>query len=141
MAKLMSKSELIRKIAEQHPNDMTRKDVKGVIESLAEVGYKELKKTGAFFVPGFAKFVVIKKPATKARKGINPSTQEPTIFKAKPARKVIRARPIKAAKDPVSCGVEDIDGAARRPEWRGGPCSDTEVIGGSAHETHRTGRR
>src|ERR1700681_2338526 len=68
MAKLMSKSELIQKIAEQHPNNMTRKDVKGVIESLAEIGYKEIKKAGAFFVPGFAKFVVIKKPATKARK-------------------------------------------------------------------------
>src|ERR1700680_1915434 len=54
MAKLMSKSELIQKIAEQHPSNMTRKDVKGVIESLAEIGYKELKKTGAFFVPGFA---------------------------------------------------------------------------------------
>ena len=81
------------KIAEQHPNNMTRKDVKGVIESLVEIGYKELKKAGAFFVPGFAKFVVIKKPATKARKGINPFTKEPTIFfKAKPARKIIRAR-------------------------------------------------
>src|SRR5580704_5370352 len=44
MAKLMSKSELIQKIADLHPNAMTRKDVKGVIESLAEVGYKELKK-------------------------------------------------------------------------------------------------
>src|SRR5260370_5222080 len=139
MAKLMSKSELIQKIAEQHSNDMTRKDVKGVIESLAEIGYKELKKTGAFFVPGFAKFVVIKKPATKARKGINPFTKEPTIFKAKPARKVIRARPVKAAKDPVSCGVEDIDGAARRPEWRCRPCSDTEVIGGGGPETERSG--
>jgi len=64
--------------------------------------YKELKKAGAFFVPGFAKFVVIKKPATKARKGINPFTKEPTIFKAKPARKIIRARPVKAAKDAVS---------------------------------------
>jgi nucleoid DNA-binding protein len=41
MAKLMSKSELIQKIAEQHENNMTRKDVKGVIESLAEIGYKE----------------------------------------------------------------------------------------------------
>ena len=66
------------------------------------VGYKELKKTGAFFVPGFAKFVVIKKPATKARKGINPFTKEPTIFKAKPARKIIRARPVKAVKDAVA---------------------------------------
>ena len=101
MAKLMSKSELVQKIAERHPNNMTRKDVKSVIESLAE-SYKELKKAGAFFVPGFAKFVVIKEPATKARKGINPFTKEPTIFKAKPARKIVRARPVKAAKDAVA---------------------------------------
>jgi nucleoid DNA-binding protein len=102
MAQLMSKSELNQKIAEQHENNMTRKDVKGVIESLAEIGYKELKKVGAFFVPGFAKFVVIKKPATKARKGINPFTKEPTVFKAKPARKIIKARPVKAAKDAIA---------------------------------------
>ena len=102
MTKLMSKSELILKIAEQHSGKLTRKDVRDVLESLANVGYKELKKIGAFLVPGFAKFVVIRKPATKARKGINPFTKEPTVFKAKPARKVIRARPIKAAKDAVS---------------------------------------
>jgi DNA-binding protein HU-beta len=101
MAKLMSKSELVQKIAEQHANNMTRKDVKGVIDSLAEIGHKKLKKTGAFFVPGFAKLIVIKKPATKARKGINPFTKEPTIFKAKPARKIIKARPVKAAKDAI----------------------------------------
>jgi nucleoid DNA-binding protein len=99
MAKLMSKSELIQKLADEHSEKLTRKDVKGVLESLAQVGYKELKKTGTFLVPGFAKFVVIKRPATKARKGINPFTKEPTIFKAKPARKVIKARPVKAAKD------------------------------------------
>ena len=99
MAKLMSKSELIQKLADEHSEKLTRKDVMGVLESLASVGYKELKKTGTFLVPGFAKFVVIKKPATKARKGINPFTKEPTIFKAKPARKVIKARPVKAAKD------------------------------------------
>jgi|SRR6516162_4608101 nucleoid DNA-binding protein len=101
MAKTMSKSELVQKVVEQHPTEIARKDVKGVIEAVAEIGYKELKKTGAFIVPGFAKFVVIKKPATKARKGINPFTKEPTIFKAKPARKIIRARPVKAAKDAV----------------------------------------
>ena len=101
MAKLMSKSELIQKLADEHSEKLTRKDVKSVLESLAQVGYKELKKTGTFLVPGFAKFVVIKKPATKARKGINPFTKEPTIFKAKPARKVIKARPVKAAKDAV----------------------------------------
>ncbi len=102
MAKLMSKSELIQKIADEHSNGLSRKDIKSVIESLADVGYKELKKAGAFFVPGFAKFVVIKKPATEARQGINPFTKEPTIFKAKPARKVIRARPVKAVKDAVA---------------------------------------
>ena len=75
--------------------------VKAVIESLATIGHKELKKSGAFLVPGFAKFVVIKKPATKERSGINPFTKEPTIFKARPARKIVRARPVKAAKDAV----------------------------------------
>jgi DNA-binding protein HU-beta len=101
-AKLMTKSELVQKIAEKHGDTITRKDVKGVIESLAEIGYKELKKTGAFVVPGFAKFVVVKKPAQKARKGINPFTKEPTVFKAKPARKIIKARPVKATKDAVA---------------------------------------
>ncbi|MGD9932838.1 MAG: HU family DNA-binding protein, partial [Dehalococcoidia bacterium] len=52
--------------------------------------------------PGFAKFVVVKKAATKSRKGINPFTGEPTTFKAKPARKIVRARPVKAAKDAVA---------------------------------------
>jgi DNA-binding protein HU-beta len=100
MAKMMTKSELIQKITDQH-SDLTKKDVKAVMETLATVAYKELKKTGAFLLPGFAKFVVIKKPATKERAGINPFTKEPTVFKARPARKIIRARPVKAAKDAV----------------------------------------
>lgn len=95
----MTKSELIRAIADQH--SINRKDVSAVIETMAQLGYKELKKNGAFVVPGFAKFVVIKKPATKERKGINPFTKEPTVFKARPARKIVRARPVKAAKDAV----------------------------------------
>ena len=100
MPKLISKSELIEKITAEHEG-LSKKDVKSVIETLAAVGYKELKKNGAFLVPGFAKFVVIKKPATKERKGINPFTKEPTVFKARPARKIVRARPVKAAKDAV----------------------------------------
>jgi DNA-binding protein HU-beta len=101
MAKLMSKSQLIQKIAAEHSKSMKRKDVKAVIESLATIGYKELNKSGVFLVPGFAKFVVVKKPATKQRSGINPFTKEPMIFKAKPARKIIKARPVKAAKEAV----------------------------------------
>ena len=52
-------------------------------------------------LPGLVRMVVVKKPATKERKGINPFTGEPTVFKAKPARKVIKARPVKAAKDAI----------------------------------------
>jgi len=103
MAKMMSKSQLIQKIADQNTkSEISRKDVKAILESLAKIGYAELKKSGAFLVPGFAKFIVIKKPATPERSGINPFTKQPTIFKAKPARRIVRARPIKAAKDAVS---------------------------------------
>ena len=79
------------------------KDVKDVLETLAKIGYKELKKSGVFLVPGFAKFVVVKHPATKARtrKGVNPSTGEPMVFKAKPARNVVKVRPLKGLKDKV----------------------------------------
>jgi len=99
MATQMSKAQLIERIATQ--TELAKKDVKGVMETLVEIGHKELKKNGVFLVPGFAKFVVIKKPATKARKGTNPFTGEAMTFKAKPARKIVRARPVKAAKDAV----------------------------------------
>jgi nucleoid DNA-binding protein len=97
--RMMSKSELIQKIADDV--SLAKKDVKAVIESLATVGHKEMKKAGVFLLPGFAKFMVVKKPATKERSGINPFTKEPTVFKAKPARKILKVRPVKAAKDAV----------------------------------------
>ncbi|MET0875907.1 MAG: HU family DNA-binding protein [Tardiphaga sp.] len=92
----MTKSQLIEKIAELR--ELAKKDVRAMMEALTEVGHKELKKNGVFVVPGFAKFVVVKKPATKERKGINPFTGQEMMFKAKPARKIVRARPVKAAK-------------------------------------------
>ncbi len=96
---MMSKSELIQKIADDL--SLAKKDVKAVIELLATVGHKEMKKAGVFLLPGFAKFMVVKKPATKERAGVNPFTKEPTVFKAKPARKILKVRPVKAAKDAV----------------------------------------
>jgi len=96
MPAYMTKSQLVDQIAKL--NELAKKDVKAMMEALAEVGYKELKKNGVFVVPGFAKFVVIKKAATKARKGINPFNGQEMMFKAKPARKIVRARPVKAAK-------------------------------------------
>ena len=102
MAKQMSKAELIQAIAEEHADKLTLKDVKGVLESLTTIGHKQLRKSGVFLLPGFAKFRVIKKPATKAHEGINPFTKEPMMFKAKIARKVLRARPVKAGRDAIA---------------------------------------
>ena len=100
MATQMSKSQLVEKIATA--TELSKRDVKNVMDTLTDVGHKELKKAGVFLLPGWAKFVVVKKPATKARKGINPFTKEPTVFKAKPARKVVKARPVKAVKDAIA---------------------------------------
>ena len=101
-ANVMSKAELIQAIAEAHSDKLTLKDVRGVLESLATVGYKQLRKSGQFLVPGLAKFRVISKPAAKAHKGINPFTKEPMMFKARLARKVLRARPVKAGRDAIA---------------------------------------
>ena len=97
---MLSKSQLIEKVAAENEG-LSKKQVKGVIDALATVGYKELKKTGSFLLPGFAKFVVIKKPATKERQGINPFTKEPITIPAKPASKKVRATALKALKDLV----------------------------------------
>ena len=94
----ISKSALINAVVEA-TGDVSRKQVKAVLDALADVAHKELKKAGVFTMPGFAKFRVVKKPATKARQGINPFTKQPTTFAAKPASKSVRARPIKAIKD------------------------------------------
>jgi DNA-binding protein HU-beta len=98
MAK-MSKTQLIDAVAEV--SQLQKSDVKTLLEALTEVGYKELRESGEFTLPGFAKFSVVNKPATEARTGINPFTKEPMEFKAKPASKTVKAQPLKVAKDAV----------------------------------------
>ena len=100
--KSMSKSGLIQAISETVGEELTKKQVRSVLESLIDVGHRELKKSGVFTLPGFAKFRLVKKPATKARQGINPFTKQPQTFAAKPASKSVRARPIKAIKDALA---------------------------------------
>ena len=95
-----SKSESLRVIAEAL--ELPRKDVARVVAALTDLVGQDLRKVGVFTLPGLAKVTVVKKPATRARKGINPFTKEPTVFKAKPARKVVKLRPVKALKDTVA---------------------------------------
>ena len=100
--KPLSKSEILNAVADAVGEEVSRKHVKQVVETLVDVGHKELKKNGIFVLHGFAKFVVVKKPARPARKGINPFTKEEQTFAAKPASKAVTARPVKAIKDAVS---------------------------------------
>jgi DNA-binding protein HU-beta len=99
--KPISKAEILNAIADAVGEALSRKRVKEVVETLVTVGHKELKKNGVFVLPGFAKFVVVKKPARPAREGINPFTKEKQMFAAKPASKGVRARPVKLIKDAV----------------------------------------
>jgi nucleoid DNA-binding protein len=100
-SKPLSKSAVLEAVTKAVGMDIPRKHVKEIVESLVAVGHKELKKAGAFVLHGFAKFVVVKKPARPAREGINPFTKEKQKFAAKPASKGVRARPVKAIKDAV----------------------------------------
>ena len=100
--KPLSKSAILQAVSEAIGEEISRKHVKHVVETLVSVAHRELKKIGTFVLPGFAKFVVVRKPARPAREGINPFTKEKQMFAAKPASKAVRARPVKAIKDAVS---------------------------------------
>lgn len=95
----LKKSQLYSHLAEC--TELTRKDISGVFSALTEVIQSHLKKgaPGEFTVPGLMKCKVIHKPATKAREGINPFTGEKAMFKARPARNVVKVRPLKALKE------------------------------------------
>lgn len=101
-SKPLSKSAVLEAVTKAVGDEISRKHVKQVVESLIAVGHRELKKIGVFVLHGFAKFVVVKKPARPAREGINPFTKEKQRFAAKPASKGVRARPVKAIKDAVT---------------------------------------
>ena len=99
--KPMTKSEIIGEIALN--TELNKKQVSSVLDELAILIERHIKKRspGQFILPGLMKIEVKRKPATKARKGFNPFTKEETMFKAKPARKVVKIRPLKKVKDMV----------------------------------------
>lgn len=94
-----NKTQLMTEIAEL--TQLTKKQVAAVLDELGALIERHVKKNavGHFTLPGLFKIQVVRKPATKARKGINPFTGEETVFKAKPARNTIKVRPLKKLKD------------------------------------------
>ena len=98
----MTKAAIMDEITRN--SDLSKKQVISVFNELAVLIERHIKKgaVGKFSLPGLMKIEVKRKPATKARKGINPFTGEPTTFRAKPARNVVKIRPLKKLKDMVS---------------------------------------
>ena len=99
--KPMTKTEILNALAEG--TGLSKKEVAGVLDQLGELIGDNLGKKGpgVFNVPGLMKVKVIRKPATPEREGSNPFTKEPTVFKAKPARNVVKILPLKGLKDKV----------------------------------------
>ena len=95
-----TKSEILAHISKD--TELTKKQVSEVFESLNAILKKSLRGPGIFTLPGLMKLKVVKKPATKAREGINPFTGEKTMFKAKPASKKVRCAPLKSLKEMVN---------------------------------------
>ncbi len=98
-AKRMTKSEFVGAIAKR--SGLDKKQINASLEALNVVIYKELKSQHEVVIPGLLKLVTIKKPAVPAHEGVNPFTGEKAMFKAKPARTIVKARPVKALKDAV----------------------------------------
>ena len=98
-AKPATKREILSKIAES--TQLSRKQVASVFDALAGLIKDAVGKKGpgVFALSGLIKIVVINKPATPKRKGINPFTKLEQVFAAKPARRVVKVRAFKALKD------------------------------------------
>jgi nucleoid DNA-binding protein len=99
--KPMTKSGIINEVVGK--TDLTKKQVSSVFDELAIIIERHIKQRSArqFTLPGLLKIEVKRKPKTKARKGINPFTGEPMTIKAKPARNVVKVRPLKRLKDMI----------------------------------------
>lgn len=97
----LTKSQLLTALAEG--TGLSKRDCSAVLEELSTVINRHLKRRGAgqFTMPGLMKIKTQRKPAVKARKGINPFTGEEAMFKAKPARTVVKIQPLKGLKDMV----------------------------------------
>lgn len=101
--KAPGKSEVFQNIATA--TGLSKKDVAAVFDALnAEIGKAIGKKgNGVFQIPGLAKIVLVRKPAQPARKGVpNPfKPGELMDVAAKPAKNVVKVRPLKGLKGMV----------------------------------------
>jgi len=98
-SKPATKSEILATLSEQ--TGLSKKEVSGLFDGLNTIIKRELGKKGpgVITIPGLVKLKVVHKPATPERVGVNPFTKQEQVFKAKPARRVVKAQAVKALKD------------------------------------------
>lgn len=99
--KKMSKSEFVSMLAEK--SGLDKKQAASALDTLNEMVAQQLGKhgPGEVVIPGLLSLNIVEKPATREHEGINPFTKAPMTYKAKPARRQIKARPLKALKDAI----------------------------------------
>ena len=94
-----TKSQIVGELADN--TGLTKTQVNSVLDELTVVIERHVKKSsvGEFALPGLLKIKTVKKPARKARKGVNPFTGEETVFKARPASTTVKVTALKKLKD------------------------------------------
>ncbi len=99
IAERQNKTQMLQQISDA--TELSKKQVQAVLDELTNIieGHIKKKGVGEFVLPGLLKITTVKKPATKARKGINPFTKEEVTFKAKPASISVKVRPLKKLKE------------------------------------------
>lgn len=95
----LTKGQIVASLADA--SELTKKQVSAVLDAYDSLVERSISKRGVgeFTLPGILKITTVSKPATKARPGIDPFTKQPTIFKAKPARRVVKVRALKKLKE------------------------------------------
>ena len=99
--KRMNKSQFVAAMAEK--SGLTKQQAESALDAINAMVAQQLGKRGPgeVLIPGLLRLNVVDKPATSQREGVNPFTREPMTFKARPARRVIKVRALKALKDAI----------------------------------------
>ena len=97
----LNKSQFVAALAEK--GGLDKKQATAALDTINTIVAQQLGKhgPGEVRIPGLLKLNIVQKPATPQHEGVNPFTKEPMTYKAKPARKVIKVRTLKALKDAI----------------------------------------